>query len=73
MTTERVKVITHLMPETDKKVEAFMKKAGMTKARVCALAIIAGIDTITTAITPNSKEKLEVPPTDNMGVEIENK
>lgn len=55
MATERVKIVTHITPETDKKVEAFMKVSGMTKARVCSLAITAGIDALSLAFDPDWK------------------
>lgn len=56
MTTDRVRILTHITPEADQKVEAFMKFSGMTKAKVCSLAIIAGIDVFTLATDPNWKE-----------------
>ena len=50
---ERIKIVTHITPEANKKVEAFMKYSGMTKAKVCSLAIISGIDVFTIATDPN--------------------
>lgn len=57
--TDRVKILTHITPEADKKVEEFMKFSGMTKAKVCSLSIIAGIDVLTLATDPNWKEYFE--------------
>jgi hypothetical protein len=59
MTTDRVRIVTYITPEADKKVEAFMKYAGMTKAKVCSLSIISGIDVLSLAIDPNWKEYFE--------------
>jgi hypothetical protein len=59
MTSDRVRIVTHITPEADKKVEAFMKYSGMTKSKVCSLAIIAGIDVFTLATDPNWKEYFE--------------
>lgn len=67
MVTEKVKIVTHITPEADRKVEAFMKKAGMTKARVCSLAIMSGIDALTMAFDPSWKEYFEA----KMKTEIE--
>ena len=57
---ERIKIVTHITPEANQKVEAFMKYSGMTKAKVCSLAIIAGIDVFTIATDPNWIQYLEV-------------
>ena len=57
---ERVKILTHITPEANAKVEAFMKYSGMTKSKVCSLAIIAGIDVFTIATDPNWIQYLEV-------------
>lgn len=57
---ERIKIVTHITPEANKKVEAFMKYSGMTKAKVCSLAIISGIDVFTIATDPNWIQYLEV-------------
>lgn len=55
MTTDRVRIVTHVTPDTNKKVEAFMKLSGMTKARVCSLAITSGIDALSLAFDPDWK------------------
>jgi hypothetical protein len=59
MTTDKVKIVTHITPATDKKVEEFKKLSGMTKARICALAITAGIDAISLAFDPDWKAYFE--------------
>ncbi len=59
MTADRVKIVTYITPEANKKVEAFMKFAGMTKSKVCSLSIISGIDVLTLATDPNWKEYFE--------------
>lgn len=59
MTTDKIKIVTHITPETNKKVEAFKKLSGMTKARICALAITAGIDAISLAFDPDWKSYFE--------------
>lgn len=59
MATTKIRIVTDITPEADQKVEAFMKFSGMTKARVCSLAIIAGIDVLTLATDPNWKEYFE--------------
>lgn len=67
MTTDKIKIVTHITPATDKKVEAFKKLSGMTKARICALAITAGIDAISLAFDPDWKAFFEA----KMSAEIE--
>jgi hypothetical protein len=59
MTSDRVRIVTHITPEADLKVEAFMKFSGMTKAKVCSLSIITGIDVLALATDPNWKEYFE--------------
>lgn len=59
MATERVKIVTHVTPEIFEKVEAFMEKTGMTRARVCSLAIAAGIEAISLAFDPDWKAYFE--------------
>lgn len=57
--TDRIKIVTHITPEADQKVEAFMKVSGMSKAKVCSLSIISGIDALTMAFDPRWKEYFE--------------
>lgn len=59
MTTQRVKIITHITPEADEKVEAFMKRLGLTKAKTCSLAIQLGIDAMSMTFDPNWKAYFE--------------
>ena len=59
MATDKIKIVTNITPEADVKVEAFMKFAGFTKAKVCSLAISAGIDVLSLATDPNWKEYFE--------------
>lgn len=59
MANKKIKINTDITPEADQKVEQFMKFSGMTKARVCSLSIIAGIDVLTLATDPNWKEYFE--------------
>lgn len=59
MGPDRVRIVTHITPEADKKVEAFMKFSGMSKAKICSLSIITGIDVLALATDPNWKEYFE--------------
>jgi len=68
MTTKKIRIVTDITPEADAKVEAFMKYSGLTKARVCSLAIIAGIDVFSLATDPNWIEFFEA----KMQAEYEN-
>ena len=59
MANKKVRINTEIPDEADVKVEAFMKFAGFSKARVCSLAISAGIDVLSLATDPNWKEYFE--------------
>ena len=54
--SERVRVVTFITPETDEKVEAMMKKLGMTKSKVISLAAVAGLDALAMAFDPNMEK-----------------
>lgn len=53
--TERVKVSTYLPAEADAKLERLMEKTGMTKSKVVALAVVAGLDALVMAFDPSMK------------------
>lgn len=59
MTTERVKITTYITKEADKKVEAYMKRMGMTKSKTCSLAIQLGIDALSISFDPDWKAYFE--------------
>jgi len=59
MATDKIRIMTNITPEADKKVEAFMKQSGLTKAKVCALAIQTGIDALSMTFDPNWKAYFE--------------
>jgi len=54
--SERIRVVTFITPEADVKVEAMMKKLGMTKSKVISLAAAAGLDALGMAFDPNWEE-----------------
>lgn len=51
--SERIRVVTFITPEADVKVEAMMKRLGMTKSKVISLAAAAGLDALDMAFDPN--------------------
>jgi len=59
MSEDRKKIVTYITPEADAKVEAFMRYSGMTKTKVCSLAIVAGIDALAMAVDPLWQEYFE--------------
>ena len=59
MTTDRVKIITYITPETDHKVEAFMARAGMTKSKTCSMALQLGMEALEMAFSPDWKDFFE--------------
>ena len=59
MTTERVKITTYITKEADKKVEAYMKRMGLTKSKSCSLAIQLGIDALSISFDPDWKAFFE--------------
>jgi len=46
MATEKMRIFTYISPEANKKVEAFMKISGLSKAKACSIAIQYGIEAI---------------------------
>ena len=72
MTIDRVRIVTYITPRADKKVEAFMRVSGLTKAKTCALAIQAGIEAVALAFDPDWKAYFEAKiKTDFEGLESE--
>lgn len=69
MATDKIKIVTYITPEADKRVEAFMKASGLTKSKTCALAIQTGIQALSISIDPDWKAFFE----SKMTVQIENK
>ncbi len=59
MATNKTKIVTYITPEADQKVEAFMKKSGLTKSKTCALAIQTGIQALSMTFDPNWKAYFE--------------
>jgi len=59
MTTERVKIVTYITSEADKKIEAYMKRMGLTKSKTCSLAIQLGIDAMSISFDPDWKAYFE--------------
>jgi len=59
MATEKIKVSTYISPEANKKVEAFMKISGLTKAKACSLAIQYGIEAINLTFDKDWKKYFE--------------
>lgn len=59
MTTDRVKITTYISKEADQKVEAYMKRMGLTKSKTCSIAIHLGIDAMAIAFDPDWKAYFE--------------
>lgn len=59
MATDKIKIITYITEEADKKVEAFMARAGMTKSKTCAMALQLGMEALEMAFNPDWKEFFE--------------
>lgn len=59
MATNKIKIVTYITPEADVKVEAFMARNGLTKAKTCALAIQLGIEALSMTFDPNWKAYFE--------------
>ena len=59
MATDRVKIVTYITNEADKKVEAFMERSGLTKSKTCALAIQLGMEALSISFDPDWKAYFE--------------
>ena len=51
--------MTYITNESDKKVEAFMKRSGLTKSKTCALAIQLGMEALSISFDPDWKAYFE--------------
>lgn len=59
MTTDRVRITTYITREADQKVEAYMKRMGLTKSKTCSLAIQLGIEAMSISFNPDWKAFFE--------------
>lgn len=66
---KKVRVNTEITEEADQVIEAFMKRAGLTKAKACALSIQLGSQALRMAFDPNWKAFFEA----NMRLDDEKK
>lgn len=57
--TDKIKISTYITEDADRKVEALVKVTGMSKSKLAALAIQAGIDAIGLAFNPDWKDYFE--------------